>query len=697
MSSRPVWIPSRRKLAWAIVGICLLAGQGAADAQGPESADRPLLSFSVTQPFQIKWVDLKDGESFELFNESTRELSLTLRLTAFRSESGKRLEASDVLTVSPTTKTILGGDSIEVALNRARSAREPPAGSYDGSLAVLNEGGDAFSRLKIALLVRREPAPDRAEPLVDSLTIEVYRRRWGLDALGDLLNTDWFRDRYPPPGDVLLPLKTTTNDVEPPSEPELGTIQRGKRNPVVVTYLAAGPPDETGHRTLKLKFAPPLGTTGEYEGALDLLKTDKDAGVVTLKIVYSDFMLLPLLIALAGVVAGVIFSRFLGVLLPTAELRRQITSIRTDYKTALRRFPKPVKGRKCKKYDIAVPLQAALGEIEKTLSDLGREHARTIPTEALTPLKKAVGDARAQVSAFTEFAVELKELDSEARAIVKTRPPDVPRLELEGIPCVIKDLRAQLLCGRPLRTFKLFEDTRTEVKAAIAGAARWQELERGVGQAQKKIGDARKPNKPNTELDKLEHELHALYTDLWERTLVSETEAVGKSLADLRDRITLATTPERAAAEHEESWMDPDRAGRAGGRISTHTNRMRLERRRIRERASTSRSASGVRWNFGWILRLLLMAAALVATVSLAASKRAWRGIDAFVEEWLGGWRIVGLLILVSAGNVAVALSTDYAGKVFGSGWDYLKLAGVGFGATFVGSEVIKRFDSARS
>ena len=130
-----------------------------------------------------------------------------------------------------------------------------PSGDFRSILVAYDKARHPVSHL--ALAVTGPPAAGaKAEPLTDTLTLTVYRHRFLLGWLDRRFRTSWFADRYPAPGDALLPLKTKADAVSIPGSASRAATRavQGGNGVVAVSYAATPATLDSGRRALDLRF-----------------------------------------------------------------------------------------------------------------------------------------------------------------------------------------------------------------------------------------------------------------------------------------------------------------------------------------------------------------------------------------------------------------------------------------------------------
>ena len=698
---------ARGGLLAAVVIAAAVTAVGRASAQDTEI---PAVVFDETAPLALSWEDLDKGVSVEVFNNSPDPMTLSFAVTALRGD-GSRLAASKYLVVEsaepPATPTRtpavleLGPGKSEAIVIRRVGGATLSSGSYRSLLVAYDTKRKPVGRLPLATTVVAAAAEAKAEPLTDTLTITVYRNRYLLGWLDDRLDTTWFSNRYPAPNDALLPLKTKAKTVSLPTSVDerlLGGIQ-GPNGAVAVSYAATLATLESGRRALDLQFDG-LRRFGEYQGDLDTLPTDKDIGKVTLKLVSSDFIWWPLLAVSIGVLTGFLISRLIGVGLPSRRLRDEVALLRDDYANALTAFAAGKKRpRGWRAANITKPVNDALDECEDTIREFGQTQIANIPADDVKELRKKIADLRTCINAFSAYAGDMRKLEKKIDELKTDRPRPLPVLNGGATPHAATEL-SKLLVGTSFDNFDAFKANRDAVTKAIADASVWQKRERDISEAQAEIEAVKEPN---AALLDLADNLLAFYRGLWNHIDVTEAadDDYGDALRELRSKIddAVSAVPKR------------ERRRRARPRPADRVNwDVRYLRRYGPSGAEPPVAGAPSRRGGGGVLGILLAlvggvvgAAWLGVTAGLGwlieadarLSDWIWSRIDGFVDKHLGGWWTLALLAFAFAVALATGLSTEYAGKAFGTSlWDYVKLFLWGVATKLVLDGVVKGLDA---
>jgi hypothetical protein len=711
---------ARRGLLAAVVIAAAVTAVGRASAQDTE---KPAVVFDETAPLALSWEDLDKGVSVEVFNNSPDPMTLSFSVTALRGD-GSRHAASKYLAVEsaepPATPTRgpavleLGpGKSEAIVITRVGGATLP-SGSYRSLLVAYDAKRKPIARLPLAITVVAAAAEAKAEPLTDTLTITVYRNRYLLGWLDDRLDTTWFSDRYPAPDDALLPLKTKAETVSLPTSVDerlLGGIQ-GPNGAVAVSYAATLATLESGRRALDLEFDG-LKRFGEYQGDLDTLPADKDAGKVTLKLVSSDFIWWPLLAVSLGVLTGFLISRLIGVGLPSRRLRDEVALLREDYAYALTSFAGGKKRpRGWRAANITKPVNDALEKCEDDIRGFGRTQIANIPPDDVKELRQKVADVRTCVNAFTAYAGDMEDLEKKIDELKTKRPRPLPVLNGGAAPPHAATELSKLLVGTSFDSFDAFKAHRDAVTKALANASVWQKREKDISEAQ---ADIETVKGPNAALLDLADDLLGFYRGLWNHTDVTEAanEDYGDALRELRGKIDDAvsevpkrerrrrarTRPngrptvdaDRGRVSYGPSGAEPTGAGApslgAGGALLGTL---------LAVAGGVLRAAwNGVTGGLRWLIEADQHLSNWIWTRIKSLSEWIWSRIDGFVDKHLGGWWTLGLLLVAFAVAIFTGLSTEYAGKAFGTSlWDYVKLFLWGVATKLVLDGVVKGLDA---
>jgi hypothetical protein len=267
-----------RVVAFVLTGVGVLAFGFLGSAQAQE-AQPPVV-------FARPAVTLPDGGSagLTLFNNTTAELLLTVRITP-----------SDAFSVESSAASIGPGGS--VALRVTDVAARPGAGGRvtvlaatpgPGNVLAPRQGGVA--RATVSVATPGQPA----EPLVSEWSVTSYRfKPWGD-------STD----------NEVMPLRdaTSCDDLLLPDGTAGGVSASPGSARVVASCTEGGAPGaDVG---ASLAFPGLAHHTGDYRGDIDL--APGDGGTVALTVRRTDYVLLPLVVALLGVAVAVAAQRRLG-------------------------------------------------------------------------------------------------------------------------------------------------------------------------------------------------------------------------------------------------------------------------------------------------------------------------------------------------------------------------------------------------
>ena len=698
---------SRGLLTAVVIAAAVTAVAGASAQDG----EKPVV-FDETAPLALSWKDLEKGVSVEVFNNSPDAVTLTFSVTALRGEGARRvgsqylaIEAAEppaVPTQGLAALELESGASGAISIKRVAGA-VLPSGSYRSILVAYDATQNPVARLPLAIAGATAAEEPRPEPLTDTLTITVYGNRYLFGWL-DKPFDGWFSKRYPAPEDALLPLTTKAEELSLPKDEDdrfLGGIQ-GINGAVAVTYAATAG-TLSGRRALDLNFEN-LERFGEYQGDLDTLPADKDAGKVTLKLVHSDFIWWPLAAVALGVLTGFLVSRLIGVGLPSRRLRDEVELLREDYDRALKTFADGKPPRRWRASNITTPVNKALAECEQKIREFGHTQIANIPEDDVKELRKKIADVRTCVNDFVAYAGDMEDLEKTIRALKTDRPDPLPPVSRSATPHAATELTSKLLVRKEFDSFEDFKQQREAVTKAIASAAIWQARENEISQAQADIDTVKEPDE---ELQGLAEALLGLYQGLWHHIDVDQAAAAsyGNTLDELRGRIDAAITavPKRerrrrtgtrqagrstadafrdvlsSAASYLPSGMGPTAGAPGGGFVVA-----------VREALFALAGAvlGAVFGAFTWLLSWLITAVARL-------SRWLWSRIDGLVDAHLGGWWTLGLLLFAFAIAIGTGLSTEYAGKAFGtSWWDYVKLFLWGVATKLVLDGVVKGLDA---
>jgi hypothetical protein len=620
-------------LVTLIAGLVLWADVAAAQESQAPSLQRESISFGGTEPLTVSWADMSKGVPLEVFNNTPRSITMVVQLSAFVAENGAtRLTPEDLAaTIQPAELTVAAGQSERVTINAVRAT--PPAdGSYTGSVVAFAKGGGVLTRRTLVLTVAAQ-AKVEPEPLVKALTVTVYRfhrpsfvPRWG----------HWHR--YRGPDEIVLPLKATTANVDLSALDELGVIKKGDS---IATVKHDGMPQKIdGHYGVPIKIDG-LGEPGEYEGELDLLSDDDKAGDITLKVVYSDTIWLPLIVLLLGVGAGALISRTLGVTVRYLDLRTRLALIRRALENARPKFLAVAGTKDWNDYDITPAVDEEERKSRDRIDALRASYPTAIPDSEVTTLQTELEATRKTVDSFgTTFADSLQKLDATLAEIASAPSDTLPRLP-NPAPVdhpKIDEALQPLLHGAKVPNLDAFRTLIQTVTDGKDAAAAWRNYQTEISRAYVELErfrppPPRHPTDPPTQAPKFEAatgELESVYRELWERIGPAQARA-----DTLKTRIEAAWLKIDAARDEAKT--------RSAG-LDEAISRTLGQRAREIEAVPLPTEDEGLPRD----------------EATRLAQKRDW-------TRWL-----------LIAAAVAVALVTGlnslYVGKGFGTTWDYINL-----------------------
>lgn len=695
----------------AVVAVTII---GSASAQ-----DGEVVGFDENVPLALSWNDLEKGVDVEVINNSSKPVALTFAVTALRGEGARRvgsrylaIEVAEPVALPTRRRAVLElkpGKSEAVLIKRVGGATLP-AGSYRSILVAYDKPGQPVARLALAIASTAAPSEPKPEPLAETLTITVYGNRFLLSWLDRRFHTSWFSRRYRAPDYAFLPLRTKAKGLSLPEMAEdrlLGGVQ-GSNGAVAVTYTGKPNAVESGRRALELRFEG-LNRFGEYEGDLDTLPADKDAGKVTLKLVYSDFIWWPLLAVSIGVLTGFLISRVIGVSIPSRRLRDEVALLRNDYAVALETFSgRKKRPRGWRTANITKPVNEALKAVDDKIAEFGRTQVASIPPGDVEKLRTKIADVRTCINAFSALAGEMEDLEKKIVEIKTKRPRPLPDFHGGPTPHAAAELRKLLLAASSYDTFAEFKSYRDSVTKAITNASVWQKRESEISAAQADINTVKTPSDT---LVGLARELLVFYGGLWNRIDVSVAagEDYGDELHELRRKIDGAVLAVPKSERRPRVRTRP--SGRSALEAAFDVIRQ-VPSTALPSDLGTRGPSSGGRGLGGILVLGLAIFAGLAGLVGAAwsavgralrwlvdADERMtewiWARVDGFVDAHLGGWWTLGLLLLAFGIAVSTGLSTEYAGKAFGTSlWDYVKLFLWGVATKLILDGIVKSLDA---
>jgi hypothetical protein len=662
----------------------------------------PTVTFAPTTR-SFDWEHLEKDVAVEVTNETPGPVHLRFLVTPFRNANISFRKP--LATVTPAERTVGAGDSTVVKLvvwsapakkkqttKTADKAKGqlPPAlvaerpdepGSYSGSLVAYDPAGKAFARLALVLVVPGVPSGKaKPEPLVDSRAVTAHR-----------CNLLQCRDG-PAAGEVRIPLakKLKANQqLALTTSKRLGVIKTGDDD--VAVYWDGKPAEgnDAGTSSIGLRFSG-FDAAGKYEGKLHLLPDDQKSGEVALAVTFTDSIWRALFWIGLGVLASFALTHLMGVSIPYRRLRRQIKMKRTEYDTSYQDFHKAAEGKPWVDYEVAPAIVAKIeSDLVREANALRHSYVGNIPTDRLTTLSTKIETEFTTLMFLKTFTDELGDLEAKVSELSTLVPLPLVGLDLTPPPFAATKLR-ELFSGRPYDDLAELGKRRESIRAALTQADEWLAIEstlRAIERDIRQYGGADDGTlKPD--FGPLEHRLRRLYFGLWKSTEAGAAKAKSADVQKLRDDVdtVIAALPELAkeAAERMEDVGAAPAPAPAGA--DTRDGGGPIVARRAR-----GGIFNRIRISLDGFLGVGDLQVELPTLRSLL--RRAWDRVNARVDENIG-WDALGILVVGLAIAVGSGLSSEYAGKVIGGPWDYVKLFLWGFATNLLVTTFAKGLDA---
>ncbi|GEM_PF-3367184 len=462
----------------------------------------PAIQFADEAAAEVEW---PEAIRFEVLNNTTEPLQLSLQFSGFETEDGeKTLEIEEYLQAFDLQRQFdLPASGIlpfEIPLDPDKT---PETGVYTGTLIVSEATHDIVIRKTVELTV---PDPDEKEaalltPGVSALTVTVYRFFPFVFIRQDLSCS---RSCY-------LPIEKITGEIT--ESRQIGYISSDTGG--VIRVSVDGYSEGKGAR-LKLDFPDSLSRVGKYSGKLDLLPADEKAGDVTLTVNVTDFILWPILVLLAGIALAAWGQHYTGV-------HRKIAVLIERHGKAQEKFnalPNSIRN-----YSISSDLNKKFDGLMKTLVGLDKAYFDKFDEEKkYTDAVAELETLEAQVDAWETFEAKLtaiKDSLNKLKPVVDTaeHPPAeaLPDPDLQH-PLFYTTANG-LLEGKAI-TLDEFTKLRADVEGATKLAGEWEELEGLAQWSRGRITVLREKYQSMTEkererLDEAHQSVNSAWFDLW--------------------------------------------------------------------------------------------------------------------------------------------------------------------------------------
>ena len=492
---------TRKSLLVLIIGVLLVSLLWAA-VPAKAFEPPPAIQFADESAVEVKW---PEAIRFEVLNNTTEALQLSLQFSEFETEGGKKtLNPEDILeNFDPQRLFTLPPAGIlpfEVPIDSGKALE---AGAYTGTLIVSEATNDIVIRKTVELTVPNpaEKAAALLTPGVRALTVTVYRFFPFVFIRQDLSCS---RSCY-------LPIEKITGEYS--GNQQVGYISSDTGG--VIRVSVDGYSADKGAR-LKFDFPDDLSRVGKYSGTLDFLPADEKAGDVTLTVNVTDFILWPILVLLAGIALAVWGQHYTGVHRKILTLLERHANAETTFKG----LPQSIHG-----YQISANLDEKFKGLKETLVGLDKAYFDKFDeeqkyTDAIVELEAL----EAHVDAWGKFETKLTALKGaldKLKPVVDTaeRPPAEALPDPDLVHPVFYTTASGLLEGKAI-TLDEFTKLQAEIEGATRLAREWEELEGLAQWSRGRITVLRENYQSMTEkererLDEAHQSVNSAWFDLW--------------------------------------------------------------------------------------------------------------------------------------------------------------------------------------
>ena len=647
----------RRVRLRAVLSVAALAGVGSVAAAAAD-ADAPLL-FAGSDPLEISASHARTGSRIEIRN-NTDAVVTDVRVAPSAvvqedSESGDRLAVA-TLEVTPPAEPIKPGESGFVAF---RLTFLPLPGRYRTSIAVWPKGGGELARRE--LVITAGPGePMEAKPRVEELTLTIYRRdiRW-----------EWlpWSGRFDGRADVELPLAVEDGEAIKPAPRRLGALA----GPSVVAVEAGTVPDSGSSAMLPVRLVG-LEQGGSYEGKLDLVPDDPEAGNLSLTLIYKDAIYLPLLTVLAGVAVGWALTRALKVSVPLNAMLSAVRARLSRAATLQRTFKKQAKNTPGRDWSIDAAAKAEADALALSIAAARRSYA-AVPDDQLAAMQSRLESFDSRLTEFEGLAGKLRDL-STARSRVEALRPQLPLVGAPERPDFVNELERGLR-DQKLQTIADVTVVSGKLEAALLTMQTAVERLQRLKRIQARIARVEQ-ERPNLDVVSLQTRLNRVARQVWEYTPAQMADPAAEEPIDTlgNDVATIESGAGIATPDGEEAHALPPPG----------------------DAAPRPRAPGG--WSPVWLLTLIAFTVIVLAVLALSSDVSAVEPPGIAVPDWailtavaLAVFGILALacrripvlrknslIVLLFAVAFVVAAASGlkelYVGQPFGTSGDYVGL-----------------------
>ncbi len=379
----------------AVVGLCLMAA--------PASAAEAPISFAKTDPLETTCTNLKaEGVEVKVHNETGREREVKLTLGEFLGKDEAVVADGAVcggLSIAPG-RVMLAGDGRATFTLTAGKARE---GNFSGSVGVSAETGRT-ARREVKISSGPAPAPTalQATPLVPSQTVELEGSEHG---------PFW------------IPVEGALSKLpKKPKDPlTLGAISGPQGDPVAVIY-AGGKRLTATTSQVGLEFDSDELDPGTYSGEVDLSPQDDEAGTASLSVKAAASVGCAIAVIAAGILLGLLLQWAASVLLPRYRLWNRINSLSTRNTEAAGKLPQ---GKGWGKF--------AIGDIDPQKMTLKAQLKKWVRLNRTAIDKPVLDDMEARIATVEKQIDLLEELPDHAGDL-ETALENLPAIPPERLP-----------------------------------------------------------------------------------------------------------------------------------------------------------------------------------------------------------------------------------------------------------------------
>jgi hypothetical protein len=487
---------SMKPTRWLIVAAFLgLVGLLAA----PIGAQQlPPIAFGDPEPSVANW---PEAITATIRNNTTETLEVSVQFSDFTDAQGAvTWSPTELLQSYPASVTLAPAGQAAIAAVLDTGTPLPP-GRYISSLVLSVASHNAVLRKDVTIAVPEPARPSAPAPAVAKWTLTAVRVLPFLDPVcirGLALGCS-------------LPLVGA--GASPQMSLPLGLVTNVRGGGLVVTLDAARSEDDA---RLRLAFDRRWGLTGTYEGKIDFVPDDPEAGGVDVTVNVKDIILWPLLCLLAGLHVA-------------REVQRYVTTRRTTLRLLHRLNVTGLTFAKLRKsvhgYSVAEDFQSERDRLDGAIWVWDRSHVGELTAEERESFKTAILAPLAmledQTAIWAEFRNKLDYLGSrllhDARpAIDQAEPPSDLNMEEPRFYTVSREL----LRGGKLQMGQV-PNVAMRIDKAAELAGKWGELYQLSLLIRDAIHTLKQPGVELSEseeemLEAARHHLNSAARDLWE-------------------------------------------------------------------------------------------------------------------------------------------------------------------------------------